>query len=117
MDKQDYEYYDLVDALAVCRNSADPDLFMSESGVVDLETRKAKALCATCPIVGQCLDYAINTRKIYGVWGGATVAERKYLKRYPHAKERFLFLLGRSGGKTDLPRQGSRTPRKVNQNG
>lgn len=34
-----------------------------------------KAVCAACPVRGECLDFAIATRQC-GVWGGMTEAER-----------------------------------------
>ena len=36
----------------------------------DIRERKAKAVCANCPIRVQCLDWAIATRADYGIWGG-----------------------------------------------
>ncbi|MEH3032772.1 MAG: WhiB family transcriptional regulator [Aeromicrobium erythreum] len=36
----------------------------------------AKAVCAECPVVAQCLAHAIQVREPYGVWGGMTVEER-----------------------------------------
>jgi WhiB family transcriptional regulator, redox-sensing transcriptional regulator len=40
------------------------------------ETR-AKRICATCSVRGECLDYALRTREAYGIWGGLTELERK----------------------------------------
>ena len=36
----------------------------------------AKAVCKTCPVVRQCLDYALETREPYGIWGGRSEDER-----------------------------------------
>jgi len=41
----------------------------------------AKAICATCPVSEQCLEYAIQTRQPDGVWGGLTAVERHRLVR------------------------------------
>lgn len=41
----------------------------------------AKAICATCPVRQECLDYALITRERFGVWGGHTVKERNKLIR------------------------------------
>ncbi len=40
----------------------------------------AKSLCAKCPIILECLDYALEANEEYGVWGSLTPNERKKLK-------------------------------------
>lgn len=42
---------------------------------------RAKALCASCPVVDDCLAYAVETNQPDGVWGGATPSERVKLRR------------------------------------
>ncbi|MEI6405106.1 MAG: WhiB family transcriptional regulator [Actinomycetes bacterium] len=37
----------------------------------------AKAICASCPVVSQCRDQAIESREAYGVWGGLSEDERQ----------------------------------------
>ena len=37
--------------------------------------RKAKALCARCPVRRECLEYGID--EDYGIWGGSLPSERK----------------------------------------
>ena len=39
----------------------------------------AKAICATCPVIAQCLQRAIKVGEPSGVWGGLTVEERDAL--------------------------------------
>lgn len=41
--------------------------------------RQAKAICATCPVCGPCLDYALDIREPHGIWGGRNEAERRAL--------------------------------------
>jgi WhiB family redox-sensing transcriptional regulator len=42
----------------------------------------AKRICATCPVIQPCLDYALATREPHGVWGGLNETERRaILKR------------------------------------
>jgi WhiB family redox-sensing transcriptional regulator len=42
--------------------------------------QRAKAICATCPIIDECREYAIdNHYETYGVWGGTTRLERKQI--------------------------------------
>ena len=40
---------------------------------------KAKAVCAECPVRLLCLDWALETREPYGVWGGYAESERKQM--------------------------------------
>lgn len=42
---------------------------------------EAKAVCAGCPVVEQCRDYAMTIREKYGVWGGLTGGERARMWR------------------------------------
>lgn len=43
--------------------------------------RPAKAICATCPVTNQCLQWALDTNERYGVYGGLTENERRALRR------------------------------------
>lgn len=56
---------------------ADPDLFFVEKGQTFAEGRK---VCATCPVVAECLDAAVQRREGDGLWGGASERERRRLK-------------------------------------
>ena len=40
---------------------------------------RAKAVCASCPVVKQCLRWALAAREPYGVWGGLSTEERESL--------------------------------------
>jgi WhiB family transcriptional regulator, redox-sensing transcriptional regulator len=66
--------------LAACR-SVDPELFfpVSEIGPARRQVASAKAVCETCAARQRCLDYALDTRQVHGVWGGLTVEERRVL--------------------------------------
>lgn len=57
---------------------ADPDIFFPPEGV---NIREARAVCATCPVQEQCLEYAIRNHIEYGVWGGMSVRQREILAR------------------------------------
>jgi WhiB family transcriptional regulator, redox-sensing transcriptional regulator len=37
---------------------------------------RAKALCATCPVIKRCREHALQAQEPYGVWGGLTELER-----------------------------------------
>ncbi len=41
---------------------------------------RAKRICRTCPVVAECLDFALASREpwgVWGVWGGMTPDERR----------------------------------------
>lgn len=38
---------------------------------------RAKAICAVCPVIDDCRDYALTIREPYGIWGGYTESERR----------------------------------------
>lgn len=64
-------------AKAACRG-VEPEVFYP---VTDEEADDAKAVCATCTVRVECLDWAITTRERDGVWGGATERERRRMIR------------------------------------
>lgn len=39
--------------------------------------QRAKAICATCSVRSDCLDYALQIREQHGIWGGLNESERK----------------------------------------
>ena len=43
--------------------------------------RKAKGICAICPVRIECLEYAVRIREPHGIWGGLTELERRLLIR------------------------------------
>jgi hypothetical protein len=54
--------------LAACRG-LDPELFFPERGDA-FTARNAQAVCATCPVAEQCLEFAIEVGETEGIWGG-----------------------------------------------
>lgn len=54
------------------------DLFFPEPG--DGTTSAAKRVCAACPVVSECLEYALAARERWGVWGGLSERERRLLQ-------------------------------------
>ena len=42
---------------------------------------KAKAICETCKVKTECLEFAIQINERYGIWGGTTEEERQSIKR------------------------------------
>ena len=70
---------------AACRGE-DPALFFAPNHFEPKEERqarerKAKAICAACPVRIDCLEYAVRIREPHGVWGGLNELERRILVR------------------------------------
>lgn len=67
---------------AACADS-DPELFfpIGTSGPAQLQITEAKAICRRCPVIMQCLNWALSTGQDSGIWGGMTEDERRALKR------------------------------------
>lgn len=42
---------------------------------------RAKAVCSTCPVIEDCLEYSLETNQRSGIWGGTSEKERKSLRR------------------------------------
>ena len=50
------------------------DIFLSE---LPINVSKAKAICDECGVEAECLEYALNKREAFGVWGGMDDAQRR----------------------------------------
>lgn len=66
---------------AACRD-VDPELFfpVGSAGPAQVQTARAKAVCARCPVVAECLGFAVRALA-EGVAGGLTAAERGRLRQ------------------------------------
>lgn len=62
---------------AACRG-ADPDLFFPGEGE---EALAALKICSGCAVKAECLEWALEARIRYGVWGGTTERDRRRLQR------------------------------------
>lgn len=60
---------------AKCLEHPDPEIFFHG-------TKEAKKVCAECPVATQCLQYALDNKIEWGVWGGLNGRERRQLGRY-----------------------------------
>jgi WhiB family transcriptional regulator, redox-sensing transcriptional regulator len=56
----------------------DPEEFFPDKGS---SPRAAKAVCATCPVIDECLSYALEHNERFGIWGGTSERERRALRR------------------------------------
>jgi len=66
---------------AVCRGE-DPDLFFpfGYTGPALRQIEEAKAVCQRCPVISECLSWALESGEPAGVWGGLGEDERRALK-------------------------------------
>lgn len=55
----------------------DPELFFPRRGE---NTLQAKAVCAVCPVRQECLDYALASTDLLGIWGGTSEKERRRIR-------------------------------------
>lgn len=83
-------------AAAACR-TADPELFfpVSSVGPAREDIARAKAVCDSCRVRRQCLQFALATHQMYGVWGGTTEEERRLRVRAQRERERDAERAGR----------------------
>lgn len=67
---------------AICRD-VDPELFfpVGTSGPAVLQIAEAKTVCRRCPVVDECLTFALESGEDAGVFGGMSEDERRALKR------------------------------------
>ncbi len=64
---------------ATCRQ-VDPELFFADT-TSPTQIRMAKAVCATCPVQAECLDYALRDHIRHGIFGGLCDDEREATRR------------------------------------
>lgn len=67
---------------AACRGG-DSDLFFPVGDGVraGAQAEVAKSYCRGCPVIDECLRFALDNDDQFGVWGGLTEKERRALKR------------------------------------
>ncbi|WP_300612130.1 WhiB family transcriptional regulator [Trebonia sp.] len=84
---------------AACR-TADPELFfpVSSFGRAQDDIAQAKAVCGSCEVRRQCLQFALATHQMYGVWGGTTEEERRV--RVREQRERARSTVGAGTGRS-----------------
>ena len=89
----------LADRLALMRRPWMADALCAEHdralffAAWDDATTGAKAICGSCTVRAECLDYALADVALEGIWGGTSRAERRRIRRLagrpdPHAPGR-----------------------------
>lgn len=73
--------------LAICRGPVAADFFTPFGGETrrqrSARERRAVAICADCPVRGDCLADAVSRNERYGIWGGRAFDERTSLRQQP----------------------------------
>lgn len=84
----DVDVLAFVGALPAWRNKAacldeDPELFFPQgtTGPALDQIERAKAVCQRCPVIDECLDWALETNQDAGVWGGKSEDQRRTMRR------------------------------------
>lgn len=60
---------------ALCQET-DPEAYYPEAGG---SGTTAKQVCLNCPVRRSCLDYAVDSRQRWGIWGGLGQKELRRL--------------------------------------
>lgn len=81
------EFNDIDMEQAACK-AADPEVFFVDAKEVD-KVAEAKSYCGICPVVVQCLTYALANDE-YGVWGGTTMSERMRVRNNPRGVKELI---------------------------
>jgi WhiB family redox-sensing transcriptional regulator len=68
-------------ARAACSGYHNSLFFPSSDGPDEPSVEKAKSICAGCPVIDDCIEYALETNQRSGIWGGTSEKERKSLRR------------------------------------
>jgi hypothetical protein len=63
---------------AKCLYHPNPDWFFDNIEVNN--AREQKKFCSDCPVISECLEYALNVN-VSGIWGGTTPRERKAIRK------------------------------------
>lgn len=71
----DYPHFD---GTQTCQNPS-PSAALAFSGAVGADPVPALVLCAACPFMGECRDWAL-THDVYGVWGGTSEEDRSQIR-------------------------------------
>jgi WhiB family transcriptional regulator, redox-sensing transcriptional regulator len=68
--------------LAACAGE-DPDLFFpaDPAGEDAPLAAEARRVCARCPVLEECYEWALGTGQRTGVWGGETATQRRSVRR------------------------------------
>ena len=67
-----------MDGTQACATVTNADTFYPEARG---SSRAAIRVCNLCPLTAACLEWALDTRQAFGVWGGKTPRERINIRK------------------------------------
>ena len=72
--------------------TVEPELFFPNgtTGEHARQAARAQRVCLACPVRVECLEFALESRQDFGVWGGLTEEERRSLRRSRQRRARRL---------------------------
>jgi WhiB family redox-sensing transcriptional regulator len=74
------EFYEAIEAAEHIPCREIPEIFFPDDFPVGSlrkqATKMAKDLCQECPVIRECMLYAITNNETFGVWGGKLLSER-----------------------------------------
>ena len=53
-----------------------------------VDEHMCKRYCATCPVITECLQWALDNKEETGIWGGTNDRERRKIRRGKTTKRR-----------------------------
>lgn len=68
---------------ALCAET-DPDMWFPEKGG---STKPAKRICGDCLVQAECLEYALEVKERFGIWGAASERDRRRILKTLAAAE------------------------------
>ena len=68
---------------ANCKGSNQDDFFPERGS----STVIAKKICSECKVKELCLEYAVERKERFGIWGGKSERERRAIRRERRLKE------------------------------
>lgn len=88
---------------AECLNH-DPELFfpIGESRYYQLQIERAIEVCKGCPVVEECLTFAVETKQTHGVWGAMSEKGLDALRRRANRRK---YQPTREGNRGNQPRR------------
>lgn len=72
------------------------DAFYPETG---RSKNEALAICRGCVVREKCLDYALENKEQWGIWGGMTAKDRRKLLRFKDQLNGVVFTNPRANAK------------------
>lgn len=66
---------------AACAGRDTEYWFPDKSDQLSPASNQAMRICATCPVIQMCLDWAVTKPELFGIWGGKTDSERVSMRR------------------------------------